>query len=161
MAVLSDKHPTPGDYWRGYFMREDKRLQELANLLIPRIPPTPSVDPEAEGGPIIQNWSTSVLEEAKSIVGGARQADYGTPLENHQRTADLWNAYLGTQAITPRMVCMMNVLQKVSRDRHAPKHDNLVDIAGYAENAHLCAHPPAPQVQPPKPPTPEGGDDPA
>jgi hypothetical protein len=82
----------------------------------------------------------NILEEAASIVSGARNADYGTPLDNHQRTADLWSAYLGV-TVSPRMVCMMNVLQKVSRDAHAPKRDNLVDIAGYARNAELCKAP--------------------
>ena len=79
----------------------------------------------------------SILSEAEAIVGGARQADYGTPLANHSRTAALWSVYLGI-TVTPRQVCMMNVLQKVSRDANAPKRDNLVDIAGYAENANLC-----------------------
>lgn len=81
--------------------------------------------------------NTSILEEAARIVDGPRRADYGTPLENHGRTAALWSAYLGVP-ITPRQVCMLNVLQKVSRDAHAPKRDNLVDIAGYARNAELC-----------------------
>lgn len=79
----------------------------------------------------------SILSEAEAIVGGARRADYGTPLANHSRTAALWSVYLGI-TVTPRQVCMMNVLQKVSRDANAPKRDNLVDIAGYAENANLC-----------------------
>lgn len=93
----------------------------------------------------------SVLTEAASVVNGPRRADYGTPLENHQRTADLWNAYLRhpsvdevrLKPITPRDVCMLNILQKISRDRFCPKRDNLVDIAGYAENAHLCEPPAA------------------
>lgn len=79
----------------------------------------------------------SILSEAADIVGGSRQADYGTPLANHSRTAALWSAYLGIP-VTARQVCMMNVLQKVSRDVHHSKRDNLVDIAGYAENANLC-----------------------
>jgi len=81
--------------------------------------------------------NSSILSEAADIVGGSRQADYGTPLANHSRTAALWSAYLGIP-VTARQVCMLNILQKVSRDVHAPKRDNLVDIAGYAENAHLC-----------------------
>lgn len=31
---------------------------------------------------------------------------------------------------------MLNILQKISRDANAPHGDNLVDIAGFAENAH-------------------------
>lgn len=79
----------------------------------------------------------SILSEAQNIVDGDRQQTYGTPLENHTRTAELWSAYLGTK-VTARDVCMMNILQKCSRDRFKPHRDNLVDIAGYAENAQRC-----------------------
>lgn len=78
----------------------------------------------------------SILTEAYDVVHGPRRESYGTPAENHGRTAALWSAYLGVP-ITARQVCMLNMLQKVSRDAHRPGHDNLVDIAGYAENAFL------------------------
>jgi hypothetical protein len=76
----------------------------------------------------------TILEEAAELVSGPRAQAYGTPAENHGRTADLWSAYLGVK-VSARDVCMLNVLQKVSRDRHRPGRDNLVDVAGYAENA--------------------------
>lgn len=89
----------------------------------------------------------SILAEALKIVYGDRRASYGTPAENHSRTAALWSAYLGVP-ISPREVCLLNVLQKIGRDAHAPGRDNLVDIAGYAENAHLCEPPPpTPQAE--------------
>lgn len=87
----------------------------------------------------------SILAEAARIVDGQRRDDYGTPKENHARTAALWNAYLHDYTnqgriltLGPRDVCMLNILQKISRDRHAPKRDTIVDIAGYARNAELC-----------------------
>lgn len=79
---------------------------------------------------------TDILAEAQSIVDGPRRDDYGPPAVNHARTAALWSAYLGVD-ISPRQVCMLNILQKVGRDAHAPKRDNLVDIAGWARNAEL------------------------
>lgn len=79
----------------------------------------------------------NILTEAAALVDGARREAYGTPLANHTRTAAMWSAYLGVP-ITPRQVCMLNVLQKVSRDAHSAARDNLVDIAGYARNAELC-----------------------
>jgi hypothetical protein len=48
--------------------------------------------------------------------------------------------YLGTE-ITPRQVCVMNILQKISRDAHAEQDDNLLDIIGYAVNADMIARP--------------------
>lgn len=80
----------------------------------------------------------SILAEAEAIVHGDRRASYGTPIDNHSRTAALWSAYLGIP-VTARQVCMLNILQKISRDAFSAKRDNLVDIAGYAENANLCA----------------------
>lgn len=89
----------------------------------------------------------TILQEAATVVDGPRRLDYGTPLDNHSRTAAMWAAYLGVP-ITARDVCMLNVLQKASRDRHGAKRDNLVDIAGYARNAELCETPaPAPVAE--------------
>lgn len=82
----------------------------------------------------------TILEEAAAIVSGPRREAYGHPAENHGRTAQLWATYLGC-TVTARDVCMLNVLQKVGRDKHKPGRDNLVDIAGYAENAQLCERP--------------------
>lgn len=78
----------------------------------------------------------SILAAAHHAVHGDRRADYGSPADNHARTALLWSAYLGV-TVSATDVCMLNILQKVSRQRHACKRDNLVDIAGYAANADL------------------------
>jgi hypothetical protein len=82
------------------------------------------------------NTRPTILDEAAAIVDGPRRADYGTPAENHGRTAALWSAYLCVP-ITARQVCQLNILQKLSRDAHTAQRDNLVDIAGYARNAEL------------------------
>lgn len=80
--------------------------------------------------------SDSILKEASKVVRGARRHHYGTPSVNHGRTAALWSVYLGRE-ITPEQVCMLNILQKVSRGMNRLTRDTLVDIAGYAENVHL------------------------
>ncbi len=80
--------------------------------------------------------NTSALTRAEVLVYGSRRDTYGPPSVNHERTAALWSAYLGTR-VTARDVCWLNVLQKLSRDRHEPNVDTEVDVAGYAENAHL------------------------
>ena len=69
---------------------------------------------------------------ANEVVFGDRQKEYGTPKSNHDRTAKLFSVYLGVQ-VTPDMVCMLNILQKVSRSigaRHT-KDDTFIDIIGY------------------------------
>lgn len=74
-----------------------------------------------------------ILDEAAAVVRD-RQAKYGRPEDNHRDTAALWSVFLGVR-VTARQVCLMNILQKISRERCAPARDNLVDIAGYAQNA--------------------------
>lgn len=80
----------------------------------------------------------TILEEASRVVDGERNDSYGRPSQNHQRTADLWSAFLGRR-ITPDQVCICNMLQKISRHANSWKRDNLVDIAGYARNAEMVA----------------------
>lgn len=77
------------------------------------------------------NLEPTILSEAADIVAGSRQDDYGSPERNHTRIANMWSAYLETE-VTPRDVCAMMIMLKTSRDRHQPKRDNAVDIAGYA-----------------------------
>lgn len=75
-----------------------------------------------------------VLQRAIDVVTSGR-AGYGTPEINHARTAVLWATYLGAD-VSPYDVCMLNILQKVSRAIADPEEiDHLVDIAGYAANA--------------------------
>jgi len=79
----------------------------------------------------------NLLNRASEIVCGDRASSYGTPQENHGRTAAMWSAYLGVE-VTAADVCALNILQKLSRERNRPKHDNRVDIAGYAANMDCC-----------------------
>lgn len=82
--------------------------------------------------------SPTILDEAARVTSTDRRQTYGTPAENHARTAALWNAYLnGKTTLDAHDVCMLNILQKISRERHAPGRDNLVDIAGYARNIEM------------------------
>lgn len=87
----------------------------------------------------------SVLSEAARLVDGDRQTAYGHPRDNHGATAAMWTAYFARcgvlrdgAEITPRQVCIANVLQKASRDANAPSRDNLTDIAGYVANAEMA-----------------------
>lgn len=82
-----------------------------------------------------------ILHEAKNVVHGPRHDSYGSPLDNHTRTAQLFTAYLSKKypgiTLDAVDVCMLNILQKVSRSANAVTRDNLVDIAGYAANVEL------------------------
>ena len=84
----------------------------------------------------------TVLAEAARITSGTRNKEYGEPKDNHECTADLWNAYLERKHsiaiyLEPRDVCILNILQKISRDANMEKRDNLVDICGWARNIEM------------------------
>ena len=73
----------------------------------------------------------SILDEAKRITEGARNADYGNPENDFAHIAGFWSAHLG-QEVTPRDVAVMMILLKLGRVSQGVKRDNWVDIAGYA-----------------------------
>jgi hypothetical protein len=84
----------------------------------------------------------NVLDQAQRIVNGDRQDFYGHPTDNHGCTAQMWTAYIQRKygvsfEFTVRDVCWLNGLQKISRDAHQEKRDNLVDVAGYVLNIDM------------------------
>lgn len=74
----------------------------------------------------------SVLEEATDLIHGARQKQYGHPIEDFSRTAKMWEAILGVEVPVEKVpLCMIAV--KMSRAVESPqKRDSIVDICGYA-----------------------------
>ena len=79
----------------------------------------------------------SILDEAKRIVGGSRQAEYGKPEDCFKTIAELWSTWL-ERTVSAQDVAIMLILFKVARAREpllregTVKRDTLVDIAGYA-----------------------------
>jgi hypothetical protein len=78
-----------------------------------------------------------ILQEAIRITSGDRRRDYDHPTPNHQRIADLWNAYLNLRKtpnadISALDVATMMILLKIARAAHTPTRDTYVDIAGYS-----------------------------
>ena len=80
----------------------------------------------------------SSLDAARDVTQNDRRRDYGPPAENHRRTATLWSAYLHARghpaALSPEDVCAFNILQKMAREMHEHKPDNLTDMIGYVLN---------------------------
>lgn len=86
----------------------------------------------------------SVLDEASGIVDGPRREMYGHPKDNHGATAEFWTTYLRRRdllaeggVLDAHDVCMLNSLQKHSREANVRTRDNLVDIAGFVYNAEI------------------------
>lgn len=74
-----------------------------------------------------------ILKAAEDCVCKDRETDYGSPEDNFQRIASMWNAYLGDREIDNKDVAAMMALLKIARiaSGHA-KADNWIDLAGYA-----------------------------
>lgn len=89
---------------------------------------------------------SNLLNEIAEIVSGERNRNYGPPKVNlDERTAELWNAYLGMipyPALDGVDVCNLMILLKMARtmeDRHVK--DNYADMAGYAAAAWEIVNP--------------------
>jgi hypothetical protein len=78
-----------------------------------------------------------VLNEANSIVNGARANVYGGPEDSFRTIASLWSTYLSragsVTSLTAPDVASMMALLKIARLQNSPDHwDSWVDLAGYA-----------------------------
>lgn len=82
-----------------------------------------------------------VFEEARNIISGDRQDDYGNPEDSFSLISDFWDIYIYHKYtknsnvelnITPKDVGIMMVLLKIARSvGQNDKHDNYVDAIGY------------------------------
>lgn len=82
-----------------------------------------------------------VLDEAKGVVTGERQDQYGKPEDSFATIAGYWNVYLNAiHALTPggpgltaldadHMLTLMKIARMTGGKN---KRDNYVDLAGYA-----------------------------
>ena len=72
-------------------------------------------------------------DETRELLDG-RASTYGDTVDNAKRVAQLWNAYLGTDIITPADMMMMMALYKAFRFKVTPDYaDNINDVLGYAQ----------------------------
>lgn len=82
------------------------------------------------------------LKAANACVNGEREMSYGSPEDNFNTIANLWNAYMAALRdvkktsilyLSPIDVAMMMALLKIARVATGTgSSDNFIDIAGYA-----------------------------
>lgn len=83
----------------------------------------------------------SVLQEAQRLTHGPRNADYGHPLDDYTRTANLINSLFSHKLCEPfdaEDAAQVQVLVKMSRHQNVRKRDNMVDAAGYSWVTWAC-----------------------
>ena len=82
-----------------------------------------------------------ILETAAACVSGQREEDYGSPEDNFETIAGLWEIHLKAKCISSSAdvcvmaedVAMMMALLKIARIASGrAKVDSFVDLAGYA-----------------------------
>lgn len=72
-------------------------------------------------------------DEIDTLLDG-RASTYGDVVDNATRVAQMWNAYLGTDIITPADMMMMMTIYKQFRFKVTPDYsDNINDVLGYAK----------------------------
>jgi hypothetical protein len=78
----------------------------------------------------------SLLADAIAACTGDRPLNYGTPKENFEKIATLWNSWSAVRTpgpIEPWEIAIYMCLMKFARLAHAPTHrDSWLDVAGYA-----------------------------
>lgn len=84
-----------------------------------------------------------ILREAETLITGDRNKSYGSPTQNFQNTADLWNVQFGHmlkdgQAFTATHVAQAMAQLKLARMIASPKRDNWADLVGYAACGYEC-----------------------
>jgi hypothetical protein len=84
--------------------------------------------------PRLKMTCKEILNDAKKLIGGSRQKDYGDKLTNHQNIAALWSIFL-QKKITPHDVAVCMALVKIARLMHQHKKDSYIDLAAYASIA--------------------------
>ncbi len=86
--------------------------------------------------PIPSDLPETVLEEAERLIHRDRNQSYGSAADDFGRTGKMWGAVLGIDPIPPRIVALMMVCLKVSRESHKHTRDSCVDGPGYFALAH-------------------------
>jgi hypothetical protein len=96
-----------------------------------------------QGSALPKAEEDTILDEAKALVTGDRNASYGPPNQDFQRTADMWTGLMqhrlkDGERFRPQDVAWMMMLLKASRAQHSEKKDNYIDAAGYAYCGWRC-----------------------
>ncbi len=108
-------------------------------------PLNPSAAEKPSNAPIAsgQNHATATTEyaptladEAKKLVFGDRNVQYGSPAQDYERVSKVWSGLLCNklklgECLTKEEALMMMAALKLCREFHKHKDDNIIDAHGY------------------------------
>lgn len=81
----------------------------------------------------------NILNEARDLTCGDRNASYGEPVENHAHIARIFNAITGRD-LSAREIALVQQATKLARRAKNPTHrDSYVDGAAYTGIEYECA----------------------
>lgn len=101
--------------------------------------PAPPPPPLPEDGTVATPERALLLREAERLICGDRNAAYGEPDQDFQRTAAIWSVMFD-RPFTGHEVALAMVALKLSRLSWSPgRYDSWVDVAGYAGCGWDCA----------------------
>lgn len=109
--------------------RKEKMLAETIGLDV--------LDVNLDAGLVVSHQDDSILDEAKRLVYGDRNAQYGPAIRDFSRTAAMWTVLFGEllkdgASFGPQHVPLGMIAVKLSREVHRPKRDSMTDLCGYA-----------------------------
>jgi hypothetical protein len=73
-----------------------------------------------------------ILNAAKQLISGEREATYGSAVDDFTRTGKMWAAILGVGEVSAEQVALCMAAVKIGRLCNTPNHaDSWVDACGY------------------------------
>lgn len=99
----------------------------------------PSNAPNAfDPSPAIATTIETLADQAKKLVYGDRNKQYGSPAKDYERVSKVWSGLLCNklkegESITTEEALLMMAALKLCREFHKHKEDNVIDAHGYLE----------------------------
>lgn len=132
----------------GYAAENPEEVARLLNATVIKDKPITAEAVEKYGEDVKRRLTrVDILHAAEKCVCGQREQDYGTPEDNFETIAELWETYLrhacvdeaGGVYIDANDVAMMMALLKIARiAAGGGKADSWIDLAGYAACGAEC-----------------------
>lgn len=80
-----------------------------------------------------------ILDEARALICGDRNATYGDPVDSFTRAAAIFTARTGIPLTARQAVILMECVKQARRDANPLHRDSYTDDAGYIGIEYECA----------------------